>query len=82
MGFLNPPQPPRPEVQQVKPPDPDPNLVAQREQAQLRADRESQDAFNAGSQRTLGRLMGTQGARALFTGTAAGFSRTLGSANV
>lgn len=81
MGFLFPspsmPPPPPPPVFK-----PDPELAAQREAAKSRADATASQTADASSSSTIGRLMGTQGGRALFTNTAAGFGRTLGNANV
>jgi hypothetical protein len=61
---------------------PDPALAAQRDAANARADVTALALADRSSTATLGKYMGTQGARALFTSTAAGYGKTLGNANV
>ena len=61
---------------------PDPALAAPRDAANARADVTSAASAERSSTATLGKYMGTQGARALFTSTAAGYGKTLGNANM
>ena len=81
MGFLSPPPQPGGAFTPEKTP-PDPELIAQREQAKARADATAETSADAAQAGALGRLMGTRGARSMFSSTAAGYSRTLGGANV
>jgi hypothetical protein len=61
---------------------PDPTLVAQQAAAEAAATAANSKIAAASASQTMGRFMGTQGGRALYTATAAGFGKTLGSANV
>lgn len=63
-------------------PAPDPHLAEQRKQAEARAELQAEKDYEKSTAGALGRTMGKRGARAFFTGSGAGYSRTLGGANV
>jgi hypothetical protein len=63
-------------------PPEDPEQTAARKAILQDADSSQAAVADRARQRYLGRTMGTAGANALYTDTAAGFSRTMGSANV
>lgn len=83
MGALfNPPSVPAPNVMIQSTPPPDPDLAAQRDLLRDRADQKAAADSQRSIENIMGRSMGTRGSRSLFTGTAAGYTRTLGSAAV
>lgn len=61
---------------------PDPALKMQRDQQEARANLAAEKEAMESTQAAMGRTMGKRGARAFFTGTGAGFTRTLGGANL
>jgi hypothetical protein len=63
-------------------PEPDPSVVAQRQAVEAAANAKAEEDAKKARQQYAGRTMGTQGANALFTGSAAGYGRTMGAANV
>ena len=78
MGFFS-----SPASTPAKPaPEPDPELVVQREAAKAAANADNADVSEKARRRYAGRTMGTSGANATYTDTAAGFGKTLGSANI
>lgn len=69
-------------AQQAPTYQPDPTLVAQQQAAQAAATAANAKIASVSASQTMGRFMGNQGGRSLFTATSAGFGKTLGSANV
>lgn len=80
--FSGPPSAAAPNIMIQNTPPPDPDLASQRDLLRDRADQKAAAASQRSIDSIVGRSMGTRGSRSLFTGTAAGYTRTLGSASV